>query len=172
MNGIEAVIRWAEYETPRDLRDAMNALCFNMALVNQGIARKMSFGPSDPKMERPALAWKLPVRRITGRYYLGWKIRRRGPAHWELYNDSREAYFIEFGINWHGGNRRVRRPVRKLSLRKTMEFMMTTQMYHRVWVDAFSSPRHRHRGVGFSQVVQSPGLGGMGHMQLGRRLPG
>jgi hypothetical protein len=170
IEAIENVIRWAENDTPRSLRDAMSSLVFNMALVNQKFARKMSFGPLDPSGTRSDLAWRVPVRRISERYYLGWKIREVSPTVFQLYNASREAYFIEFGINWLGAGRRVRRPVRKLTLRQTMEFMMTTRAYHRVWVDVFYSPK-THRGKGFSQIVQSPGLGGMGSMLLGRRLP-
>jgi hypothetical protein len=172
MDGIEAAIRWAEREVPQNMRRSMNELCFHMALVNQGIARKMSFGPFDPAENNPRLAWKIPVRRITGNYYLSWKVRSIRPGVWQLYNDSREAYFIEFGINWLGEGRRVRRPVRKLSLRRTMEFMMTTQAYHRTWVDIYANPRTRHRGKGFTQYVQSPAKGAFSGPMLGRRLPG
>jgi len=156
-DGIEEAIRWAEFETPQRIRSGMNELVFHMAVLNQGIAREMSFGPLDPTGSTTALAWKIPVRRITGTYYISWKVRQIKPAVWQLYNDSREAYFIEFGINWLGAGRRVRRPIRKLSLRRTLEKMMTTQAYHRVWADMYSSPRHRHRGMGFYQIVQSPG---------------
>lgn len=157
IDALEDAIRWAEEEVPQNLRRAMNELVFHMALMNQGIARKMSFGPYDPLMQNPGMAWRIPVRRISGAYYVGWKVKRVKEAVWQLYNDSREAYFIEFGINWLGAGRRVRRPIRKLSLRRTMERMMTTQAYHRTWVDIYSSPRHRHRGRGFYQIVQSPG---------------
>lgn len=158
MNGIEEAIRWAESEVPSNLRRYMNELVFHMAIVNQGEARKMSFGPLDPSGSDSSLAWKMPVRRISERYYTGWKVRQLKPAVWQLYNDSREAYYIEFGINWLGGNRRVRRPVRKMSLRRTMELMMTTKAYHRVWVDIYANPKFgRHRGRGFYQIVQSPG---------------
>jgi len=172
ITAIEGCIRWAEFEAPSQLRFWMNELCFYMALVNQGYARKMSLGPFDPGETMTGAAWRIPVRRISNNYYLGWKVRNRGPAHWELRNESREGYFIEFGINWAGEGRRVRRPIRKMSLRKTMEFMMSTQAYHRVWVSIFSNPKHRHRGQGFTQIVQGPGTRGMGHMELGRRLPG
>lgn len=172
INGLEEAIRWAEDEVPWMLRSKMNELVFYMALVNQGEARKMSFGPLDPSGSNSSLAWKIPVRRISERYYTGWKIRQLRPAVWQLYNDSREAYYIEFGINWLGGNRRVRRPIRKLSLRRTMEILMTTHAYHRMWVDIYANPKFgRHRGRGFYQIVQSPGKGGFGGPLLGRRLP-
>lgn len=153
INGIENAIRWAEFDVPRQLRQQMVKLTQVMAFVNQREARKMSFGPADPHGEDSALAWKLPVRRITGRYYLGWKVRPVAGG-WQLYNDSREAFYIEYGINWLGQGRRVRRPVQRLSLKKTMEYMMTTQAYHRIWGEIF---RLRHQTVGFSQQVQSPG---------------
>lgn len=160
IDGLEQAIRWAEEEVPSNLLRSMNELVFHMALINQGIARKMSFGPYDPNEENPGRAWKVPVRRIAGAFYVGWKIRRVKPGVWQLFNDSREAYFIEFGINWLGGERRVRRPIRKLSLRRTMEQMMSTQAYHRVWVDIYANPRFgRHRGRGFYQIVQSPAGG-------------
>jgi hypothetical protein len=172
-NGLEEAIRWAENEVPRNLYTYMNDLVFHMALVNQGEARKMSFGPSDPGGHNSSLAWKLPVRRISQNYYLGWKVRQLRPGVWQLYNDSREAYFIEFGINWMGGNRRVRRPIRKMSLRRTMEIMMTTKAFHRIWVDIYANPKYgRHRGRGFYQIVQSPGMGSFSGPMPGRRLPG
>lgn len=159
INGLEQAIRWAEFEVPGNLKRYMNDLVYVMALTNQGEARRMSFGPYEPAGHNTSLAWKLPVRRITQNYYLGWKVRQVKPAVWQLYNDSREAYFIEFGINWLGHGRRVRRPVRKLSLRRTMEKMMATQAYHRVWCDIYANPRTRHRGRGFTQIVQSPAGG-------------
>lgn len=157
-DAIEQAIRWAEVEVPSNMRKYMNELVFHMALVNQGEARKMSFGRLDPSGIDSSSAWKIPVRRISQNYYLGWKVRQIKPAVWQLYNDSREAYFIEFGINWLGGNRRVRRPIRKLSLRRTLEIMMTTSVYHRIWSDIYANPKYgRHRGRGFYQIVQSPG---------------
>jgi len=185
-NGIEQALRWAEVEVPNYFPVYMNMLCATMALYNQGEARKMSFGPYDPHQQRPELAWRTPaegIRRISQRYYLGWKVHQKGPAHWELYNDSREAFYIEFGISQVGGSRfgtraryvpgaRIRRPVRKLSLRRTLEKMMTTQAYHRIWADIYANPRTRHRGKGFTQIVQSPAMGSFGGPLLGRRLPG
>lgn len=173
IDGIEAAIRWAEVEVPMQLKQGMMQLCQVMAFTNQGFARKMSFGPEDPNGQNSELAWKIPVRRISSRYYLGWKVKpiRDG---WAVYNDSREAYFIEFGINWLGEGRRVRRPVQRLSLKKTMEKMQTSQAYHRIWSEIF---RYRGHTVGFSQRVQSPGMGaftgpGIGFgPQVGRELP-
>lgn len=167
INAIEEVIRWAESEVPFQMEQNMIRLTQLMATVNQGFARKMAFGPEDPRGRGSTLAWRLPVRRISGRYYLGWKIRPiRGG--WQLYNDSREAYFIEFGINHLGEGRRVRRPVQRLSLRQTLEYMASTQAYHRIWSEIY---RHRGKGFGFTQQVQSARMGSFTGPEFGRRLP-
>jgi len=171
-NAIEEYIRWAE-NIPRQFPRAMDILIRYMALTNLGIAQRMSGGPYDPTQVNPRAAWRIPVRRISERYYLGWKVQRVGMGTWMLYNDSREAYFIEFGI--HTSSRRVRRPIRKMSLRRTLDAMMRTQAYHRVWCEIYANPRNRpFKSRGFTQFVQSPGKGGFGTagFGLGRRLPG
>jgi hypothetical protein len=170
-NAIEEWIKWGEsVKSELITRRGMDILVRFMAYTNQGIAQRMSAGPLDPQQQRPQEAWKIPVRRITERYYFGWKVRRIGFGTWQLYNDSREAYFIEFGI--HVSGRRVRRPIRKLSLRRTMEAMMRTQAYHRCWCEIYANPRKgKHKSRGFTQTVQSPGMGGFTGPMLGRRLP-
>ena len=130
----------------RNAQFGINALVMLMARTNQAFAMEMSRGPLDAREQMSDAAWKLPVRRITQKYYTGWKVRRLTPGAWLLYNDSREAYFIEFGISPHGTevssrngkrylkyNRRVRRPVRKLSLIKTMRFIDQTKAVDRTW---------------------------------------
>lgn len=178
IRGIESYIRWATVEAPHQVPLYMDQLVVNMALVNQSEARKMSYGPYDPQERDPGLAWRTPaqgIRRISQDYYLGWKVYKIGFGHYRLQNKSREAYFIEFGISEvgfgarHVPARRIRRPVRKLSLLKTMEFMKTTQAFHRIWVDMF---RARHTHGGFTQIVQSPAMGSFEGPWLGRRLPG
>lgn len=166
ISGIEAYIRWCEIEVPGQVPRMMDQLVHYMALVNQGDARKMAFGPYDPTGKNTEDAWRTPsqgIRRISQAYYLGWKIKKRGMGHYVVYNETREAYFIEFGIStagFGGGRhvpaRRIRRPVRKLSVLKTMQFMATTSAYHRVWVDIF---RSRHTHAGFTQIIQSPAGG-------------
>ncbi len=162
INGLEAAIRWAEVEVPRQARGSMSRLAQSMALINQMFARRMSFGPHDPYQRSPEEAWRMPnagIRRITQNYYFGWQVKWSGPGWFTLYNDSREAYFIEFGI--HTSNRRIRRPVRKLSQLKTLRYMMTTQAYHRVWSDIYLGARGgRGRKIGgFTQIIQSPAGG-------------
>lgn len=164
---LEEQIRWCEVEMPAQLRVEMFRLSQVMAFAAQGFARKYAFGPEDPGANNPALAWKLPVRRITGRYYVGWKVRPTSIG-WQLYNDSREAYFIEYGINHMGAGRRVRRPVLKLTLLKTLEFMRETGAYHRVLSRIMV---HKGKGYGMGLHVQSPPMGTFNGPVVGRRLP-
>jgi hypothetical protein len=165
-NQIEEYLRWAEtVGSPRNFNFGMNALVMFMAYTNLGIAQKMSAGPVDPQMKNAAAAWKIPVRRISENYFYGWKVRRLGFGSWQLYNDSREAYFIEFGIHQSGA--RVRRPIRKLSLLKTLRAMEYTGVYHRIWAEIYTAG---HRHFGFSQTVQSAAMGGFTGPMLGRRL--
>ena len=126
INAIESYIEWCENEVPSQVASKMDVLVNMMALVNQSIARKMSFGPYDPTGMKTDLAWRTPdqgIRRITQNYYLGWKVRKLGFGDYLLYNSSREAYYIEFGISQVGfggtrsvPRRRIRRPVSKLSV--------------------------------------------------------
>lgn len=149
----------------RNTQLGMDAMVNLLARTNQAIAMRMSAGPVDPQMRNPQAAWKTPVRRITSRYYKGWKVQRLAPGAVILYNDSREAYFIEFGINHVGqgfevtyrdgrtyikGSNRVRRPIRKLSLIATLKFVDQTKAGERVWEMIFAPFRsgrvYRGRG--------------------------
>jgi hypothetical protein len=71
-------------------------------------------------------------------------------------------------------NKRVRRPIRKMSLRRTLDAMMRTQAYHRVWCEIYANPKNRpFKSRGFTQYVQSPGKGGFPPgFGLGTRVPG
>lgn len=170
---IEEWIQAAE-ETGRNARFGINALAMLMARTNQAIAMEMSRGPNDPQERNPDLAWKIPVRRISSRYYKGWKVRRLAPGVWMLYNDTREAWFIEYGINHVGqgfqvtyrdgrtyikGSRRVRRPIRKMSLLRTLKSVDQTRAGERVWEAIFAPFRpgkvYRKRGGTIMDQVQS-----------------
>src|SRR4030095_12401545 len=74
---LENFIRWAEY-TPRQMPVALDRLARIASYVCLGFAQKRSAGPYDPQKKNVNAAWRIPVRRITGRYYFGWKVRRMG----------------------------------------------------------------------------------------------
>lgn len=133
--------------TKQSVRPGMEILTQVLAYTNQSFAQRMSRGPVDPKMMNRKAAWKIPVRRITGRYYKGWKTKRVARGAYMVYNDSREAYFIEHGIHQTGSMRqtrrrggqggtryilRVRRPIGKMSVIKTLRFADQSRVQHRV----------------------------------------
>src|SRR5580765_620479 len=136
--------------TKQSVAPGMEILTQVLAYTNLSFAQALSRGPVDPKMQNRKAAWKLPVRRITGRYYKGWKVRRVARGAYLVYNLSREAYFIEHGIHPTGSSRqtkirgpggyrggtnfimRVRRPVGKMSVIKTLRFADQSRVSHRV----------------------------------------
>ena len=159
---IENQIRQAR-RTQRGMPIAMDRLVRFMSYVHLGFAQKRSLGPVDPMQRHPQLAWKVPVRRITGRYFFGWKVKRRGLGHYEMYNDSREAFFIEFGIHRNPAtgqpaSRRIRRPIMKLSFMETVRFLAKTHVYHRVWSSIYFPPPGQRKGRGFLWTMQSPAV--------------
>jgi hypothetical protein len=110
-------------------------------LIVKGGAQTRSAGPIAPrKRSVPALAFKIPVQRITGAYYAGWTQRRLGNGHWVVYNDTVEAYLIEYGIH-----QRVRRPILKLSVLGMYKFLQTTPTINR-FMDWVIAPRRDSRG--------------------------
>lgn len=172
-NSIEDWIRASEI-AKRNIEPGLDNLASLLAHTNQAFAMEYSAGPVDPRQRGtftghvgkgsgPGVthqsttsvngAWKIPVRRITGKYYASWKVKRIRRGTWALINASREAYFIEYGINHVGttkvityrggktflrGPRRVRRPIQKLSLMKTMKFAEQTDVAGRIWSQMFA----------------------------------
>lgn len=122
----------AFYEYAQDFKNnaeqfkwGMDKILMMYAYLALAGAQKRSLGPVDPTMQNMAAAWKVPVRRITGAYFLGWEVQHISLGVWALTNTSREAFFLEFGINHimtgltssGGGARvRIRRPVMKLAV--------------------------------------------------------
>ena len=145
----------------RQMPIAMDRLVRFMSYAHLGFAQKRSLGPVDPMQRRPEFAWKIPVRRISGRYFFGWKVKRVGMGHYKMYNDSREAFFIEFGIhrNPYTGKpsaRRIRRPIMKLSFLENLRFIQSTHVANRVWSSLYYPPPGQRRGRGFLWTMQSP----------------
>ncbi len=156
----------------RNVVPAANMLAMTLAHVCQSFALEKSRGKYDPYQKVPEMAWMLPVRRISQRYYRNWKVRRLAPGMWEVYNDSREAYFIEYGI--HTSKRRVRRPIMKMSLIKMLRWADAVGVGHRVFEQIFAPLRNMHHAPSKTRLfnlppqrgsfiagtnVQSPGMG-------------
>lgn len=124
-------------------RQAENLLIRMMAAAHKGLAEQKSRGMvvQDYRQGRP---WGIPVRRISEDYYRGWKIRKVAPGMWMTYNDAREAYFIEFGIN-PKATMTVRRPILRMSAIATLRFLQRTRMLER-FTGATIGARRNQRG--------------------------
>jgi len=123
------------------LNMGVDLLARAIILVVKGGAQERARGPIAPrKRSVPALAYKIPVQRITGEYYAGWTQRRIGSGHWVVYNDAVEAFFIEYGIY-----QRVRRPILKMAVTDMLRMIQTTNTAAR-FQDWVLAPRRDARG--------------------------
>jgi hypothetical protein len=119
----------------------MDVLVQLLAYTTREYARQKSGGPIAPNWKsNPALAFRIPVQRISGRYYAGWMVKRIANAHWLTYNDAREAWLIETGQFM-----RVRRPIAKLSALDTLRMIQTTRTADR-FIGWALQPRRNARG--------------------------
>lgn len=119
----------------------IDLLVRGMVLVTRGLAQQKSGGPVAPRHRSvPALAHRIPVQRITGAYYAGWRVQRVRQGHWAVINDTKEAYLIEYGIF-----QRVRRPILKVSLIGMLGFLQATRTGDR-FLDWVLKPRKDEGG--------------------------
>ena len=128
----------------RDFVTGMNALVAMMAYTVKGAAQKKTMGQVDRRATNTALAYKIPVRRITGKLFAGWKVSRLGPGRYMVYNDDRAAWVLEEDIDRRSG-RRMRRPILKLSVMQMLKLIQTTRTAERM-VDSVMKPRRNNRG--------------------------
>jgi hypothetical protein len=156
---LDAYIRELE-DVGKQLPIGMDMLIGLMARADYDYSRALSLGVKDPKQQYPAQAWQIPVRRISSRYHQGWRITRVMRGVWRVYNDAREAWYIEYGI--HTSPRRVIRPVRRRALMLTLKFVDQTRAGERVW-DVVFGPMRRHSGTGPRLgLLRSPAFPGSG----------
>jgi hypothetical protein len=166
LNALDDWVAWCE-SNPRKMRYADNRLAQFGALIQLGAAQKLSGGPRrDPSRTAHPQAWGTPVPRITYAYWLGWRVRKIANAHWILTNDSREAFYIEFGLhrNPYTGEaspRRVRRPIMKKALKEALIFMAGSNLAHRVWADVFY-PEPGEYGHRTKNIIWYLKMGGRG----------
>lgn len=168
-NAIERFIR-ENRENKAKVAVGVDLLVRTMAMMVKGIAQGKSLGPIAPRRRSvPALAYRIPVQRITGAYVAGWQLRRLGLARWLIFNNSKEAYLIESGLHM-----RVRRPILKMSLIGMLKMLQATRTEQR-FLDTLIKPRRdaggRYAAVPFEQRL--PGTATLGGMTgPSGRLPG
>lgn len=155
---LEDMALWAA-NLPKKLAQYDDILASVLAMLAGSFAQKYSAG-WHRRPEDTARAWAMPVPRITERYFLSWRIQRLARGTWMLTNDSREAFYIEYGIHRNPvtgqvAARRIRRPIFKLTLLRTMEYVQGTAIGHRVWsnivIPGPGQPGRRTRLVKWSQ---------------------
>lgn len=135
-----------------------------MALVILGYAQQKSGGPVAPgKRSVPSLANRIPVQRITGAYFAGWKTKRLGLMSWLVYNDSKEAYLIETGMY-----QRVRRPILKMSVIAMLKFLENSRTELR-FLDSVIAPRRNELGQ-FASIPLPKRLMGTETLNIGNEV--
>lgn len=130
----------------------IDLIVHGMVTIVRSEAMKRSFGPAAPRQRsNPAFAYRLPVQRITGRYYSGWYIRRLGRGRWVVGNDSFEALLIETGLF-----QRNRRPVLKMSTLAMLTFIQQTRVMER-YGESILSTRSRVLRMGVPALAGPTG---------------
>lgn len=110
---------------PQDARRGSQAVASGMSQI--GSTRSTYTGGPRP--------WTIPVRRITGRTYRGWRVKPFGFGAWEVFNEERGAYMVEFGIvrGGHG----IRRPILRMSGIHALNMARETGMGKRLFGTTF-----------------------------------
>jgi len=162
---LEDWLAWAENVERHKILEAEDLLALVMVTMCYQYAQKFSAGMRrDPK--DTSRSWKWPIPRVTGRYFAAWQMQRVRQGTYILTNNSREAYFIEYGIhrNPRTGQpspRRIRRPVLKRSLLETTRMLQSSALSHRLWSGVFI-PKHGEPGKRTNMIVWSQPSGVMG----------
>lgn len=126
----------------REFQSVMNVTTRLMTHTTQGFAMMYMSGPEavTDRGKRAPSSFSIPVRRITGRSRAGWRVRRLAPNAWEVFNEERGAWAVEFGIVAGGGAQP--RPILKMSGVATLRFIQRTRMAQRIMGETFGSLRN------------------------------
>ena len=157
------------------LPEAEDYMTAYLAMLAGSYAQKYSAGVQKSPHDT-SRSWGMPVPRITSSYFLGWRVQRVRHGTWILTNDSREAYYIEYGIHRNPATgavatRRIRRPIFKLTLLRTMEHIQRSALAHRVWSNILI-PKPGEPGRRTALITWSQPSGVMGTQSLFGALPG
>jgi hypothetical protein len=121
----------------REFDKAMNVGAEMMAKLTQGHAQRLTRGPQmnlTGARENPS-TWAIPVRRITGRTYRGWRVKMIRFGAWECFTEERGAYMVEFGIVRGGGGKR--RPILKMSGNSALDMAIRSRLGQRIYGSTF-----------------------------------
>jgi hypothetical protein len=159
-NDVEELIQSLRRGT-REFDAAMNLAAQLAAKTSQGFVQRSMRGPvtQPSQARRTPSTFQIPVRRITSRTYQGWRVRRLSMGMWELFNEERGAWAIEFGVVRGGHGRR--RPVLKMSAVATLRFIQRTRFGNRIYHGTFGELRN-NRGHFRSFVSRMQGSSVLG----------
>jgi hypothetical protein len=140
LNDMEELIQSVKTGS-REFEFAMNVAAQMMAKLTQGHAQRLYRGPrTRPEAARQGLGakpWTIPVRRLTERTYRGWRVKRLRFGAWEVFNEERGAYMVEFGVVRGGGGQK--RPILKMSGNAAMEMAMRSKLGNRIYGQTFGN---------------------------------
>lgn len=126
----------------REWAYAMDAATQLLAKTSHGLVQRYYRGrvmrPSDARKIRST--WGTPIRRVTQETYRGWRVRKIGPGMWELFNEERGAYMVEFGIV-KGGHGVARKPLKRSAV-GTLRFIQRTRFGQRIMAETFGDLRN------------------------------
>lgn len=140
-NSIEDLITSVR-QGSREFVGAMDVAAELLATTSQGLVQRYyrGQGPVGSEARRFRSTWGVPIRRITGKTYEGWKVRRRGMGVWELFNKERGAFMVEYGIV-RGGHGVARKPLKRSAV-GTLRFVQRTRLGNRIMAETFGNLRN------------------------------
>jgi hypothetical protein len=121
----------------REFDKAMNVGAQMMAKITQGHAESLYRGPQynvSGARANPS-DFTIPVRRVTGKTYRGWRVKMVRFGAWECFNEERGAYMVEFGIVRGGGGKR--RPILKMAGNAALDMAMRSRLGQRIYGSTF-----------------------------------
>lgn len=148
----------------KEFDQVMDAATHLLAMTTKGFVQMKYRGP----VGGAGQPWTIPVRRLTGETYRGWRVRRIKSGVWEVFNNERGAYAVEFGLSRYGQG--VRRPVLKMSGIATLRFIQRTRFAERIMGDTFGNLRN-NKGQFRSFAARMAGSSMLGVVGPQGRLP-
>lgn len=126
----------------REWGSAMDVATQLLAKTSQGLVQRYYAGqvirPQDARNIRST--WGTPIRRVTQKTYRGWRVRKIGLGMWELFNEERGAYMVEFGVV-RGGHGVARKPLKRSAV-GTLRFIQRTRFGQRIMGETFGNLRN------------------------------
>jgi hypothetical protein len=138
---VDTLIRSLKIGT-KEFNSAMDLAAQLLAGTSKAIVQGYYAGPRAQSRAQGYIysTFGFPIRQVTGKTYAGWRMRRVAPGVWEVFNEERGAYMVEYGIV-RGGGGVARRPLKRSAV-GTLRFIQRTRFGQRIMADTFGSLRN------------------------------